>query len=357
MPFIDEIVGSIVSEAHKMGTLENTIILFLSLPDNETQSSSTVEVNIRRNAFLYSPLIKHQQHISTQLFHVIDILPTLVNATHLKWRTRDRIYIDGINQWQSLDTNNQRRFNVFGDNFYINGLWKLSYGLLSDTPYDSIDNEDMESDKDTSGYDFQTYIKSIFASDVHGHLPQHTQDSLSTEKIKSLRMRAKVHCNLADVDEMAVKNMKCTHMTPCLFDLSEDPCEFDNKHEPEFDAKRDSMRKILDRYLSGELNVNDVSIIKTVVEDPIVGSEPVDVSWKTGAILGGTVFGVFLILIVIVCIKERCNRRRSVYHDRTKTKKIRFEDQSDAKVKNGKITEIGTANGKIEVAVISQGIN
>lgn len=38
----------------------------------------------------------------------------------------------------------------------------------------------------------------------------------------------------------------------------------------------------------------------------------------TGIILGAAVASFFLVLIVVVCVKEKCNRRRSVYHRKTK---------------------------------------
>ena len=55
-----------------------------------------------------------------------------------------------------------------------------------------------------------------------------------------------------------------------------------------------------------------------------------NVSWKIGAILAGSVFGGILIFIIVVCVKEKCNRRRSVY-----TNKTVFVDQSNTKLKNG----------------------
>lgn len=320
IPFIDEIVASVVTKAHNTGVLNNTIILFLSLPDN---NDSPLEINIRRTAFVYSPLLELQQRVSNQIVHVIDLLPTLVNATNLKWRTRDKIYIDGINQWQALNNNEEERLSVFGDNFYISSSWKLSYGSNSSvgSEYGSIENEDMESDKDMTAYDSSAYVKSIFASEIHLVL-----NKLSSEKIMLSRSRATVHCNLKDIDEAAVKNIRCTRTTPCLFDLHEDPCEFDNKFEREYDVRRSHMKVVFERYLKGEdLDEFPVKSIDDAAETAMEDGTMV------GIILGGLVLVCILAFIIVVCVKEKCNQKRSVYH---KKEKIAGKSNDD-KAENG----------------------
>jgi hypothetical protein len=312
-----------VTKTHKLGEMNNTIMLFLSLPDN---NESPLEINIRRTAFVYSPLLNLQQRVSNQIIHVIDLLPTLVNATNLKWRTRDRIYIDGINQWQALSVNDEERLNVYGDNFYISNYWKLTFGTSSsDMSYGSIDNEDMEADEEPARYDFETYAKSIFSSEIH----QIAVNKLSSERIMFSKNRARVHCNLKDVDESVVKNIKCSRSTPCLFDLLEDPCEFDNKHEQEFDYRRQHMRELFERYLNGE-RVDEVSVKNT---NESAENTTDDDGVMTGIILGSMVFVFIFVFIVVVCVKERCNRKRSVYHDKAKERETK---------RNQKLAQNGT---------------
>lgn len=331
IPFVDEIVASVVTKAHNAGVLNNTIILFLSLPD---KNDSPLEINIRRTAFVYSPLLSLQQRVSNQIMHVIDLLPTLVNATNLKWRTRDQIYVDGTNQWQSLNTNEEERLSVFGDNFYISNFWKLSYGSNSSnvSEYGSIDNEDMESDKDMTAYDFNTYVKSIFASDVHLVL-----EKLSAEKIMYSRSRATVHCNLRDIDVAAVKNIKCSRSVPCLFDLLEDPCEFDDKFEREYDLRRNHMMDVFERYLSGK-TAQEVSITNDI-DDPAEAAEKDGA--MVGIILGSSVVIGIAIFIIVVCVKEKCNQKRSVYHK----KEGAAGTLEDSKVGNGRSHENSNGNG------------
>lgn len=335
IPFVDEIVGSIVTKAHKVGVMNNTIFMLLSLPDN---NDSPLEINIRRTAFVYSPSLKLQQRVSNHIIHLIDLLPTLVNASNLKWQTRDRIYVDGINQWHALNTNHEERLDVYGNNFYISNNWKLTFGADDDENgfYGSIENDDMESDKDMTGYDFETYVNSIFLSELYLIL-----DKLSSQKIMFTRSRAKVHCNMKDVDESAIKNIKCSRSSPCLFDLLEDPCEFDNKREQEFDLRRYHMKEILERYLSGE-SIDDISIKSTDNTENSMQD-----GTMVGIILGGSALAGILIFIVVVCVKEKCNRRRSVYH--AKVKKVKREEK---KIANGN-PRSGIENDENAISVIS----
>lgn len=321
--------------------MNNTIILFLSLPDN---NESPLEINIRRTAFVYSPLLKLQQRVSNQIIHVIDLLPTLVNASSLKWRTRDKIYIDGINQWQALNENDEERLSVYGDNFYISNYWKLSFGVNgSADSYGSIENQNMESDKNMSDYDFETYVRSIFASDVHPVL-----DRLSSQKVMFSRSRASVHCDLKDVDEAVVRHIKCSRSSPCLFDLLEDPCEFDNKHEHEFDFRRNHMRNIFERYLTG--GVLDETSVRSINSLADTAAAPIDDDTMVGIILGGSVGAGIFIFVVVVCVKENCNRRRSVYHDKSK----KNSDKS-LEVKTGNGTSAnGRRSADSEISVISR---
>lgn len=90
IPFVDDIVGAMMMKAHESGVFDNTIVIFVSLPDDNNGLPSPIESNIRRSAFIYAPMLLLQQKVSNQLFHVSDILPTLVEAAGLKWRTKDR---------------------------------------------------------------------------------------------------------------------------------------------------------------------------------------------------------------------------------------------------------------------------
>lgn len=317
--------------------LNNTIILFLSLPDD---SESPLEANVRRTAFIYSPLLKLQPRVSNQIVHVIDLLPTLVNAANIKWRTRDRIFIDGINQWPALNANDEERLSVFGDNFLITNNWKLTYGIGG--LYGSIDNENMESDKGMTAFDFDSYVQTLFASELHAFL-----DKLTAQRIMYSKSRSSVHCNLKDIDESAVESIMCSRASPCLFDLLEDPCEFDNKHEPEFDLRRSAMQATFEKYLTGGIMMMEIPNGREV---PVEKAEAgMDDGTRVGIILGGTIAACIIAFVVVVCVKEKCNRRRSVYYDKSKKSKKDVTESSTNGAQNGNAN--GSANG---ISVISQ---
>lgn len=322
IPVIDEIVGSIVLKTKQTYIENNTIIVFISLPDNDDHESSSIEINVRKNAFIYSPLLKFQQRVSNQLFHITDWLPTFLYIAQIKLSTREKYLIDGINQWPALNEISDIRREIYGNNFYINDHWKLAIGsseVNNEEAYGSLKNQYMESDNDLIEFNFENYFESIITSDIHLIM-----DQLRPDKIMLMKTRAKVHCNLKDNNRNEIENIKCSRNMPCLFDLSQDPCEFDNKHELVYENKRNAMKVNLEKYLAGE-SIDFISIKKndnTPEED--------NVTWKIAAILAGSVFGGIFIFIIVVCVKEKCNRRRSVY-----TNKTLFVDQSDAKLKNG----------------------
>ncbi|KAG5676606.1 hypothetical protein PVAND_006428 [Polypedilum vanderplanki] len=345
LPVIDKVVGKIVEKTHNERVLDNTIIIFLSLPnadddtiDNDPDSSSPIESHYRRTAFIYSHSLLLPQRVSNQLIHISDILPTLVNATDLKWRTRDRIYIDGINQWTALNKNIDARYSIFGDNFYIENNWKLSYGTSKNILYNSLDNKGLEL-SESDNYDFKNYMKFVNNADINSYL-----DELTEDKVFLMRNRAKVHCNLNDIDTSSFAiNIKCSRATPCLFDLQSDPCELDDKHEHEFDARRTRMRTVFEDYLENGLTDDEVHHgahdEHSMTIDPILTPSGGFSAFLTLMI---TLFVFIFMLIFVACIKERCNSRRSVYVD--KSKKIIYKDESDATVSNG----VSTISAQIE---------
>jgi hypothetical protein len=347
LPFIDDVVGGVVARAYKEGLLNNTIIIFLALPaDAENNSedadddadSSPIESHYRRTAFIYSQRLSLPQRVSDQLFHISDILPTLVNATDLKWHTRDRIFIDGVNQWSALNTNVDTRYSIFGNNFYIYEKWKLTYGTTGDVLYDSLGNQEMELSENDS-YDLRSYVKSVKSADIDSHL-----EPLSADKIIMMRNRAKVHCNLHDIDgSSSVTNIKCSRASPCLFDLQSDPCELDDRHEHEFDGTRTSMRATFEQYLQHGLEIEDIEETHTIIIDEVTSDPILTPSGGFDAFLTlmVTLFIFIFGLILITCIKERCNSRRSVYTDKSK-KAVTFKDESGATVSNGGVSTISS---------------
>lgn len=160
-----------------------------------------------------------------------------------------RYFIDGVNQWKALNKNDDVRASIYGDNFYISNNWKLSFGTTSSDIYDSSSNLVMEGDKNK--YDSETYISALQSAEIHVIL-----DEMPASKIMLMRNRAKVHCNVNEdeADESFILNIKCSRASPCLFDLLNDPCELDDRHEVEYDAKKTELKAKLEKYLEkGEI--------------------------------------------------------------------------------------------------------
>lgn len=334
---IDEIVASIVTTAHHLGVINNTIILFLSLPDNDEAS---LEINIRRTAFVYSPLLNLQPRVSNQMIHLIDLLPTLVNASNLKWPTKE-VNIDGFNQWSALNNNDDKRTEIYGDNFYIHKNWKLSYGVDKKTnSYRRLADENLESDQDPSEFDLEAYVRSVMRSEVH-----HFLNKLNPQIISSSKNRAEVHCHLQGV-EINLGNISCSHANPCLFDLLADPCELNNKLEQEFYLRRQKMTQMLDEYLRGD-EIENILSKSFAVEDPNSSMEDGPV---VGIILGVLILSCILAFIIVVCVKEKCNRKRSVYYDKSRGKATK----TGSIIKNE--PSLNSSSGEHSISVISHNL-
>lgn len=338
-------------KAHEAGIIDNTIISFISLPSDS--KSSPIESNIRRSAFIYSPLLSLQQRVSNQLFHVSDILPTLVNATSLKWPSKDRYFVDGINQWMALNTNVDVRSSIYGDNFYISNNWKLSHGMTSNDIYDTSSNQrDMEGDK--SKYDYKTYMKSIASSEIHVIL-----EEIPTREIMLMRNRARVHCNMNDdVESEPLVPIKCSQVSPCLFDLLNDPCELDDKDEAAYESQRKELTSKLEHYLNfGEINKDFATQVDSNIHNhPAAdGTDPNNIDpiltpsggWGAFTTLGLTIFTFIFTFVIIVCFKERCNTQRSVYGEKSN---IVFKDES------GKTKEEFGVNSSGRISTVSSQI-
>lgn len=160
---------------------------------------------------------------------------------------------------------------------------------------------------------------------------------LTSQQVRFAKSRAKVHCNLKDVDENSVKNIKCSSLSPCLFNLNEDPCEFDNKFGQEFDLRRQHMRDIFERYLR-EGKFEHSSDQSYAIES----ASTMDDGTVVGIILGGTIGACILVFIVVVCVKERCNQRRSVYHNKSETPS---PTQNGTKAREESTTKTTSDNG------------
>lgn len=119
---LDDSFKRIVTALTEKQIIHNTIIVFFS--DNGGQlpvlapythgsnhasnwplrlgKNSVFEGGVRTPAFIWSPLLKRRGRITNQLFHVVDWLPTLLEAAGGKAETWGNI--SGISQWETLQS-------------------------------------------------------------------------------------------------------------------------------------------------------------------------------------------------------------------------------------------------------------
>lgn len=177
------------------------------------------------------------------------------------------------------------------------------------------------------------YLNSIFNSEVAQYI-----DDLSQHTILSLSKRAKVFCN-SEINEFV--ELVCSRNAPCLFDTWNDPCEVDNySREEPYKLDKDYMMSKLDGFLRGEpVKAQDIDHIDETDQEMVLDHKT---AWKIGVILGGSVVAAIFIFIIVVCVKEKCNTRRSVY-----SKNVKFIDQSGARTPAAMKQDIAIVSDKV----------
>lgn len=228
-------------------------------------------------------------------------MPTLATAARVPLSLEERKSLDGFDQWSVLDDGDGKtRLEMFGDNFYINEGMKLVVSR-----FNALVNEQFDGARGLADSSSKKYLEALDASMVH----QAAAKNQSNEKILMLRNRAQVHC-YANEDSKPGKIL-CSRQKPCLFNLWQDPCEFEEVAE-EHPLIIQSMMTQLDKYRRGEkVGAKDVHVLEQ--EEEITQ----EASWKIGLILFGAVFSAIFIFCVVVCNKERCKRSGKHYHRNT----------------------------------------
>ncbi|GFT42622.1 arylsulfatase B [Nephila pilipes] len=238
---MDESVGKVFEALHNKDMLSNTILVFVS--DNGGESNRTAngyssnyplrgqkflvwEGGIRVPAFIWSPLLKLQQsRISQQLMHITDWLPTLYKAAGGDIKNLGDI--DGQNIWDALVTNSPSpRVELLHNIDPINNISSFRSGdlkLITGNLTSGLETwdgkevlEDMSKPQSMDGWVFKngSIVKDILVN-MGLYLPQ-TDDTW--------RLGSEIECN--GTPETA---NECNPLeTPCLFNITADPCEMNN---------------------------------------------------------------------------------------------------------------------------------
>ncbi|CAL1279737.1 unnamed protein product [Larinioides sclopetarius] len=237
---MDDSVGRVFKALHDRGMLENTIFLFFS--DNGGEVNPILgfgsnyplrgnkrtywEGGIHLPAIIWSPLLNlDKPRISHQLMHVSDWLPTLYTA--IGGNVDDLGPIDGISMWQALVNNTPSPRNdmlqnsdpIFGMAAFRQGHMKLCYG----TPPLSFDfwygPSGLEAFDIPATYDWVFKNGSI------------VRDVLQEMDMWIVGSPDDVYGNLRLTCERPPENevFPCISIQkPCLFNITNDPCEYYN---------------------------------------------------------------------------------------------------------------------------------
>lgn len=211
---------------------------------------------------------------------------------------------------------NLGKLNVFKfhSSFYINEEWKIAF--TSNSSYNSKQNfKGLDGKEEFNSTMRDIYLKSIASStatEIFGNLSEHT--------VLALHKRAQIHCENEISDHV---ELICTKNDICMFDPYNDPCEIDNySQENAYRNEKIAMIEKMENFLIGG------SVNQKAASDVDLTERPFDrtVAWKMGLILFIIVFSGIFGFILVVCYKEKCNTKRSVYN------RSQFIDQSDSTV-------------------------
>lgn len=262
---LDQSVGEVVAALRNRGMLENSIILFIS--DNGAPTTNFLsnhgsnyplrgiketpwEGGIRGVAAIWSPLIKKPKRVSDQMMYVTDWLPTLLSAAGL--RKHQLRKIDGLDLWQAIakdlvSPRSEMLINIDD----ISNYAAIRYGNFKYITGDvGIDNEWLGESGEPNeefgfppAYDANGVLQSkagiaiagvITARQVMESRRRRNIDEVDTKRSQinmltaqeliDLRRKAVVKCNVDEEDMVKCDPFKA----PCLFDISNDPCEMVN---------------------------------------------------------------------------------------------------------------------------------
>lgn len=207
------------------------------------QKDSPWEGAVRSAAAIWSTTLQSRQRVSNQMIHITDWLPTFAKLAGAAIKTS----IDGKNVWSALSLNKESpRKSVLCHHdivtpymSYISGNYKYVSGTTFDGQYDDwlSSNSDASEENVVFG---RTYAQTILASDVGQALYKFSfarnesnkneigHQGITIPEINELRRITKITCkNIAkpSIDSPFYCNAT---VSPCLFDLSNDPCEMRN---------------------------------------------------------------------------------------------------------------------------------
>ncbi|EDW60194.2 arylsulfatase B [Drosophila virilis] len=243
---MDESVGKIVEQLRKSRMLETSIIVFSTDNGGPAEGfnsnfasnyplrgvkNTLWEGGVRGAALLWSPQLTKRPRTAEQTMHIVDWLPTLVEAAggEAALAKLGTAKLDGISLWQALlknETSPRKSVlhnidDIWGSAALSVGDWKLVKGTNYNGSWDGwYGPAGMRNPHD---YDWQSVAKS-----ATGQAMQQLKMLPKTADMIRLREAANVICK--DANPKDAPHIACNPLSePCLFNVREDPCEQRNQ--------------------------------------------------------------------------------------------------------------------------------
>lgn len=181
----------------------------------------------RSVAAIWSPLLNQQQHVSHQLIHITDWLPTLLSAANI---TTPLPAIDGINVWDALSNGEPSprtelviNIDPLPSNSY-SAMIKNEFKYVNGTTHDGAYDQWLGIINASESHPLTSFYSSwILRSDAGRAFSAVSSRQLTRNQIATLRKESTISCGQPDA------KMLCNPLAkPCLFDLIRDPCERNN---------------------------------------------------------------------------------------------------------------------------------
>ncbi|KAL4228922.1 hypothetical protein ACF0H5_011963 [Mactra antiquata] len=284
---LDDSIGQVVKTLTAKQMMDNTIIVFTTDnggPANGFDANAANnfplrgikttlwEGGVRGVGLINSPLLKKQRYVSNHMFHVCDWLPTLYSAAG--GDVRDLTNLDGVDQWESLTNNEKGRRTEILHNIdpSDNGSAALRVGdykiLVGDVgmnwddwypPWQNPNDTDRYHVNNTMKYG---HIKEIWKSkkqyqyttNVNDEIHESHVDEMNIDSKESLSQQqsmesynhngqpVKIHCGIKP--ENASTNCD-PRISPCLYNIASDPCEYNNIADSNKDIVIEMMVKLM----------------------------------------------------------------------------------------------------------------
>ncbi|XP_039281072.1 arylsulfatase I [Nilaparvata lugens] len=244
MTKLDESVGKVVAALQSSKMLENSLIVFTT--DNGGPAAgfnsnaasnwplrgvknTLWEGGVRGAGLIWSTQLHPSHHVSKQLMHISDWLPTLLSAAQGDTSVLENI--DGVDMWESLLSNSQSNRtevlhnidSITGSAALTVGKWKIVQGTHYNGQWDGWYGPSGRPDGHTPAYNI-----TLIACSSAGRAVRAAGRPVNLDQVEAIRDEAGVTCFTGNITD----HKPCYPLeAPCLFNIRDDPCEINNLAE------------------------------------------------------------------------------------------------------------------------------